>query len=183
MRKRTPTVQADRYRADFPEGTVVLLIGMRVNSIWRLRTWLPVFVAMPRMLRELARQPELGLLEARTEVAWRRATVIQYWESMDKLMAYAAANDHEHLPAWKAYNVSAKRSGPVVGIWHEAYAVHPSTSHIVYRHMPAFGMASAVGEVPKQPVRGHREARSRGIHDVRIMPGNFSASRHHTAPE
>ncbi len=85
MRKRTTTVQADRYRADFPEGTVVFLIGMRVNSIWRLRAWLPVFVTMPRMLRELARQPELGLLGARTEVAWRRATVIQYWESMDKL--------------------------------------------------------------------------------------------------
>lgn len=112
---------------------------------------------MPRMPREVARQPELGLLEARTELAWRRATVIQYWESMDRLMAYAAARDHDHLPAWKAYNASVKRSGPVVGVWHEAFEVHPATSHIVYRNMPPFGMAAATSGVaashlPDQPV-------------------------------
>lgn len=49
-------------RAAFPEGTVVFLIGMRINSLWRVRAWLPVFIAMPRMLRELYRQPEPGLL-------------------------------------------------------------------------------------------------------------------------
>ncbi|MDQ3657563.1 MAG: DUF4188 domain-containing protein [Chloroflexota bacterium] len=141
-------IQAGRYRADFPAGTVVFLIGMRVNALWRVRDWLPVFIAMPRMLRELARQPELGLLEARTEVAWRRATVIQYWESMDKLMAYAAARNREHLPAWKAYNASVKRSGAVVGVWHEAYEVHPATSHIVYRNMPPFGMTAATRGAP-----------------------------------
>ncbi len=135
--------QAGRLTAGFPEGTVVFLIGMRVNSFWRVRTWLPVFAAMPRMLRELARQPELDLLGARTELAWRRATVVQYWESMDKLMAYAAARDHEHLPAWRAFNASTKRSGPVVGIWHEAFVVDPATSHTVYRHMPPFGLAAA----------------------------------------
>ena len=32
----------------------------------------------------------------------RRATVVQYWESMDKLMAYAASRDRAHLPAWRA---------------------------------------------------------------------------------
>lgn len=112
---------------------------------------------MPRMPREVARQPELGLLEARTELAWRRATVIQYWESMDRLMAYVAARDHNHLPAWNAYNASVKRSGPVVGVWHEAYEVHPATSHIMYRNMPPFGMAAATSGVaashlPDQPV-------------------------------
>lgn len=104
MSDRSNRVQAGRYRADFPDGTVVFLIGMRVNSFWRLRAWFPVFMAMPRMLRELFRHPELGLLDARTEMAWRRATVIQYWESMDKLMSYAAARDREHLPAWTAFN-------------------------------------------------------------------------------
>lgn len=59
-------------------------------------------------------------------------------------MAYAAAREHAHLPAWRAYNVSVKRSGPVVGIWHEAYTVEPESAHITYRNMPTFGMAAAL---------------------------------------
>ena len=42
-----------RFRADFPEGTVVSLIGMRVNRWRSVRAWFPVFTAMPRMLKEL----------------------------------------------------------------------------------------------------------------------------------
>ena len=33
-------VQEGRYRAEFPEGTVVFMIGMRVNRPWRVRAWL-----------------------------------------------------------------------------------------------------------------------------------------------
>lgn len=148
MSDRSNRVQAGRYRADFPDGTVVFLIGMRVNSFWRLRAWLPVFMAMPQMLRELFRHPELGLLDARTEMAWRRATVIQYWESMDKLMAYAAARDRKHLPAWTAFNRQARKGQGAVGIWHEAYTVNPATSHVVYNAMPLFGIAKATQIVP-----------------------------------
>ena len=39
---------------------VVFLIGMRVNKPWKIWKWLPVATAMPRMLIELAKQPELG---------------------------------------------------------------------------------------------------------------------------
>jgi hypothetical protein len=54
----------NRFRADFPPGTVVFLIGMRINR-WRSpRSWLPAFGAMPRMLRELSAPPELGFLDA-----------------------------------------------------------------------------------------------------------------------
>lgn len=163
MSDRSNAIQPGGYRAEFPDGTVVFLIGMRVNSLWRVRSWLPVFRAMPRMLEELVRQPELGLLHARTELAWRRATVIQYWQSMDKLMAYSAARDRTHLPAWRAYNASVNRSGPVVGVWHEAYEVHPMIAHTVYRNMPRFGMAAAthgalVGHVPDQTDRRAAEA-------------------------
>jgi hypothetical protein len=151
------TVQVGRYRADFPEGTVVFMIGMRINALWRLRDWLPVFNAMPKMLAELSRNPQLGLLEARTEMGWRRFTVVQYWESMDKLMDYAASRNAEHLPAWKAFNQRARKSPGSVGIWHEAYTVDPQTSHIVYNSMPLFGMAKATtsapeDELPPQPI-------------------------------
>jgi hypothetical protein len=141
-------MQPGRYRADFPEGTVVFLIGMRINSFRRVRHWLPVFLAMPRMLDELYRDPGLGLLHARPELGWRRFTVIQYWESMDKLMAYAASRENEHLPAWKAFNQRARTAAGAVGIWHEAYTVDPGTSHIVYSGMPLFGMGKASASRP-----------------------------------
>jgi len=153
-------VQVGRFRADFPDGTVVFLIGMRINALWRIRTWLPVFLAMPKMLKELHEHPELGMLHARGEFAWRRPTVIQYWESMDKLMAHAAAREHEHLPAWTAFNRRARNADGVVGIWHEAYTVNPDTSHVIYSAMPEFGMGKATtfapaNQLPPQPVPGH----------------------------
>lgn len=139
----TDSIQTGRYRADFPEGTVVFLIGMRINSLRKVRAWWPVFAAMPRMLRELGAQPELGLLGARSSLGGRTITTIQYWESMDQLMAYARGQDQEHLPAWKAFNQRLRRSGDAVGIWHEAYVVDPAQSHTVYQMMPGFGMGKA----------------------------------------
>ncbi len=35
---------------------------MRVNRIWAFHKWFPVAIAMPRMLAELRRKPELGML-------------------------------------------------------------------------------------------------------------------------
>lgn len=147
-----------RFRADFPPGTVVFLVGMRINSFRSLRSWFPVFLAMPKMLRELFQNPEPGLLGARTWMGWRVVMVQQYWESMDALMAYAASRDAEHLPAWRAFNRRARRGG-VTGIWHEAYIVDPATSHIVYANMPPFGMGAArrlvsASEMPPQVIRG-----------------------------
>ena len=41
---------------------VVFLIGMRINKPWRPDLWLPTFNAMPKMLAELSRDPDSGLL-------------------------------------------------------------------------------------------------------------------------
>lgn len=41
---------------------VVLLIGMRINHCWGVRHWLPVLLAMPRVLSELGKDPSGGLL-------------------------------------------------------------------------------------------------------------------------
>ncbi len=149
-------VQPYRVRADVPPGTVVFLIGMRINSLWRVWTWLPVVLAMPKMLRELFRRPDLGLLSAESWFRWREPLVVQYWRDMDSLMRYATARESEHLPAWAAFNRST-RGNAHVGIWHEAYEVHPETSHIMYRNMPVSGMGRAtvamrVEHLPPQPV-------------------------------
>jgi hypothetical protein len=155
-------LQSRRFRADFPEGTVVFMIGMRVNALRRVREWVPVFMAMPKMMRELADHPELGVLGAESWMRWREPMLVQYWRDMDSLMRYATSRDDEHLPAWAAFNRRARESTSV-GIWHEAYEVDPEASHIVYRDMPAFGMGKAIGAkpvdlLPPQPVRRIGEA-------------------------
>jgi hypothetical protein len=47
---------------------VVFLIGMRINRWWKFHKWLPVAVAMPRMLKELSEKPENGFLGAETSL-------------------------------------------------------------------------------------------------------------------
>ena len=138
------TVDPRRVTADPEESFVVFLIGMRVNRVWKLHRWLPVAAAMPRMLRQLADDPESGLLGTRTTVGWRTITVIQYWDSVESLTEYARDPASEHLPAWVGYNREVGGSGDV-GIWHETYRVDPSDTESVYRNVPAFGLGAAAG--------------------------------------
>jgi hypothetical protein len=121
---------------------VVFLIGMRINSFWKIWKWWPVLTAMPRMLRELAVNPDLGFLYARNLFGLRSATVIQYWRSFAELHAYATNRTQEHLPAWTAFN-RAVDVHPDVGIWHETFLVRAGEYECIYRDMPRWGLANA----------------------------------------
>ena len=57
-----PKIYDKRMTARTEDEFVVFLIGMRINKPWKIHKWLPVALAMPRMLKELYAQPELGLL-------------------------------------------------------------------------------------------------------------------------
>jgi glutathione peroxidase len=131
-----------RVSAEIDGGFVLFLIGMRINRPWRVRRWLPVLSAMPKMLRELEQRPELGLLHYRLQFGFRAAMVVQYWRSFEQLTAYAAARDKAHLPAWAAFN-KAVGTGGDVGIWHETYIVEPGKYESIYVNMPAFGLGAA----------------------------------------
>ncbi|WP_299039352.1 DUF4188 domain-containing protein [uncultured Pseudokineococcus sp.] len=157
------TVQPGRRTADLEgQDLVVFVIGMRINRLRDVRAWMPVFGAMPRMLRELGRQPERGLLHARTYWSGRTFMVLQYWRTWEQLQAYAAASDAEHLPAWRAFNRAARRGSTAAGIFHESYLVGPGTAESVYVAMPEHGLAAATRSVPV-PLRGDRAAdRMRG---------------------
>jgi len=128
----------------------VFIIGFRIRQWWRLDVWLPVFLAMPRMLTELARQPELGLLGGQNA----GLTLIQYWRSTEHLNAYARAREHQHLPAWRAFNLKARAAAGAVGIWHETYRVAAGQYEAVYVDMPASGLGRAGRLVP---ATGRRE--------------------------
>lgn len=147
-----------RYTAQTDEPFVVFLIGMRVNQLLALGSWIPVAKAMPAMLAELKKHPELGLLHYEIILYWRGIGVLQYWRSFEQLHAYAHARDSEHLPAWAEFNRRIGGNGKV-GIWHETYTVAPGQYETVYANMPRFGLSGAVNHV--QAVGQLNDARSR----------------------
>src|SRR3954466_1623056 len=111
-----------RFRGDIEGDFVVFVIGMRVNQPLKVRKWAPVVFAMPRMLRELEKDPDAGLLHYTRALATTGPTIIQYWRSFEHLERFARNPDMEHLPAWKRFNQAVRGSGEV-GIWHETYRV------------------------------------------------------------
>ena len=147
-----------RYAAQIKGDFVVFLIGMRINRLLLPHKWLPITFAMPRMLKELAKHPELGMLHAQTFVSGRTVLVVQYWRSFDQLHAYAHSKNLEHLPAWAAFNRKVGGNGSV-GIFHESYLVKDGQYEGLSVNMPRHGLAKA-GEMV--PATGQmRDARSR----------------------
>jgi hypothetical protein len=146
-----------RMTASLEGEFVVFLIGMRVNRPLRIDKWLPVVAAMTRMITELRAQPALGLLHAEMWTS-RTSIMVQYWRSMDQLLAYAKNKDAEHLPAWRAFNKAVGNNGSV-GIWHETYAASPGSYETFYGNMPPFGLGVA-GHL-EQAVAGRQSAAGR----------------------
>ena len=158
---------AKRMCAEIEGDFVVFLIGMRINKPWKVWQWAPVAKAMPRMLIELAKQPELGLLHARSHFGFPNTLVVQYWRSFEALEAYAKSRDAAHLPAWQAFNKAVGSNGDV-GIWHETYLVRNGCYENVYNNMPPYGLG--VAGVLKDATGGRQGARGRmtaGLRDSR----------------
>jgi hypothetical protein len=130
---------------------VVFVIGMRINKPWKPHKWLPVFLAMPRMLRELRAQPESGFLGSISA----GMLLVQYWRSFDHLERYARSRDHVHWPAWVAFNKRTAASRGDVGIWHETYCVRAGEYEAIYSGMPPYGLGAAGRLVPAS---GHAES-------------------------
>jgi hypothetical protein len=136
------SIFAGRYTARSDKPIVLFLIGMRFNRLLMVHRWFPVAMAMPRMLAELDRRPDAGLLSHRLYISGRVLLVQQYWESFDQLLTYAHDKTGLHFPAWAAFNRAVGKDG-AVGIWHETYLVEPGKNESVYVDMPRFGMAAA----------------------------------------
>ncbi len=143
------SINKGRFSADAgSDGKVLFLIGMRLNRIWQVWKWLPVAVAMPRMLFELQKDPTLGLVGTpRTYLSGRTVLVWQYWESFEHLEAYSTSASALHLPAWRAFNRTVRDNGSV-GIFHETIVLADDRVETVYGNMPAFGLAAVLGAVP-----------------------------------
>lgn len=142
-------VNKGRFTADTgADGKVLFLIGMRINSLLKVWRWMPVFVAMPRMISELMKNPELGMTtRPRIFLSGRTILVWQYWESFEKLESYSRSSDRAHLPAWRAFNKKIRDNGSV-GIYHETILLSDASVETVYGNMPTFGLAGVTGAVP-----------------------------------
>jgi hypothetical protein len=139
-------IQRERLTATFDGTFVVFLIGMRINTLWKVHRWLPITRAMPRMLAELEAHPVLGMLGG--EMWFGRTTILlQYWRSLEQLFAYATNREAAHLPAWKSFNQSVANTGDV-GVWHETYSISPGKYENIYVNMPSFGLGKVGKRVP-----------------------------------
>ena len=154
-------INKGRLTAKFDEKFVVFLIGMRVNQPLKVHKWWPVATAMPRMIKELSRRPELGFLHA--EMWFGRTTLmVQYWRSVEHLLHYAKDREAEHLPAWRAFNQRGRGTDAAVGIWHETYLVSPGTYENIYVDMPPFGLGKVGALEPATKGRQSAADRLRG---------------------
>jgi hypothetical protein len=119
-----------------------------------LHKWVPVFLAMPRMLKELERQPESGFLGSTSG----GLLIVQYWRSFEHLERYARSHDHLHWPAWVAFNQRMRESREDVGIWHETYRLRAGEYETIYSGMPRLGLGKVGTLVPasgrKESARG-----------------------------
>lgn len=162
---------AERVTTRAEGDVVVFLIGMRINRWRAVRHWVPAFAAMPRMLKELAREKDSGLLAYQNYTAGPRTyTLVQYWESREKLLAYASAQERHHRPAWAAFNRRARSAAGSVGIWHETYVVPAGSYEAIYHAMPPTGLGEAHGVEPVGR-RGERAAERLAGYRPTASPG------------
>lgn len=147
MVKIVPNRRTAKIEGDF----VVLLIGMRINKLWKVNKWWPVARAMGQMLKELqiTSPDKTGCLGFES---FGMQGMVQYWRSFEHLEAYARDHDGKHWPAWAAFNKTMKRSRGDVGIWHETYLVAAGQYETVYSGMPDFGLlkATASSEIAEE---------------------------------
>jgi hypothetical protein len=164
-------VEGGQFCAEL-EGSeiVVFIIGMRINRLRRVSSWWPVARSMRRMLAELQRRPDAGLLGARSYWSGRVLLTVQYWRSLEQLGAYARDGKLAHAPMWGAFNRRTAATADV-GIFHETYTVRADQIETLYGNMPPFGLSAAQRAVPRS-VRARSHAGQRlGQQDPEFVHG------------
>ncbi len=150
-------ISGGQYVAQPTDGEVVVfIIGMHVNRWRKVRSWWPVFIGMPRLLKELG-PSDLGLLAARSYWSGRAFLTVQYWRSAAELGHYARNPQVGHPALWAAFNKHTAGTGDV-GIFHETYVLTAEGVESLYANMPMMGLAAAHGWVPRGDYRRHTKA-------------------------
>ncbi len=121
-----------RFTARTDKPVVLFLIGMRINNFFALGDIYFMSKAMPAMLRELSQKKESGMLWYRQHLSPPYISVQQYWESFDKLVAYAHDKDGHHFPLWPrstgASPIPAASASGTRPIWSSPASTNASTA-------------------------------------------------------
>lgn len=134
------------------EQFVVFIIGAKVRNPIRALRALPLLGEMNKMLADLSKHPDKGLL------AYQRhggpfGVIVQYWRSFDALEAFARDADDRHAQVWRQWFRKLQHQNTAVGIWHETYTV--TSCEAIYQNMPVMGLGK-VGHV--RPVNKRTES-------------------------
>jgi hypothetical protein len=158
-----------RQTIENDQDIVVFLIGARVNKWWLLPLSLPILASMPRMLRELAKDPSSGFLGVQN---LGLGGMVQYWRSVEDLNRYAHDRSRKHRPAWLAYMQKILGNG-AAGVWHETYAVKAGSYEVVYTNMPRIGQGLFR---PLVAATGERATAARRLRGASSETGSEAAS-------
>ena len=138
----TKSIYSGRFTIDNKEDIVVFIIGMRINKRLSIHKWGPVFTAMPGMIKELyTNKEELGFLSMESYFGLKTSAMIQYWRSVEDLLAYAKHD--KHMEAWKRFNQRVGNND-AVGIYHETYQIYKGNYESIYANMPHYGLGKAM---------------------------------------
>ncbi len=132
-----------RVTASIEGDFVVFLIGARINRWWKMHKYFWFIKTMPKMIAELEAKPESGFLGHQQ---LGMTTLVQYWRSLDQLLAYARSRDGVHYPYWVKFNREIGSNGDI-GIWHETFIVHAGDYECIYNNMPLMGLAKVSRQV------------------------------------
>ena len=149
IRRHHPNAQVrqGKFAGENTESVVVFLVGVRINTWWKVRYWLPLLLAMPTMLRELVTAPGSGLLGYRLLVGPgpRQAMLVQYWSGPEELRAFAEDRTGSHRSAQRRFWRHYADCRGVVGFWHEIFVVEQGAHHSLYGNMPPAGIGGLYG--------------------------------------
>jgi Domain of unknown function (DUF4188) len=137
-------INQGRLTVENNQDLVVFLIGARINRLWMLPITLMILGAMPRMLRELRKDPSSGFLGFEN---FGLGGMVQYWRSVEDLTRYARDSSREHQPADTAYFRRLFKSA-AAGVWHETFVVKAGQYESIYTNMPALGLGKVFPLVP-----------------------------------
>ncbi len=133
-------INLGRFHSRPDRDIVVFILGMRIHKLWSIGKWLPIFRQVPAMFGELERAgTSIGYLGGIYKNGFPAPLIIQYWNSLEELTAYARNPSQLHLPLWVEFNRKLGKTD-VVGVWHETYLVPKGNAENIYVNMEATGM-------------------------------------------
>lgn len=151
-----------RLTTDNRDSMVLFMLGARVNRWWLLPLSLPILSRINRMLKELQNDPDSGLLG----VQQLGSATVQYWRSLDDLLAYTDRDDRAHRPTVRAFYKRLFKNN-AIGLWHELYVVAPGHYEGLYANMPHFGLGQVQPLLPAEGALGNTRKRLRDVFEKR----------------